>query len=281
MRTWLVGGATILTVILFASPADAVQISPLRETRVVAPGSVERFEVQITNDSSQTATYTGNVDAFRIDPVQGTPIFGEYSPALPWFTPGPNITLRPGELGTLWFSLSVPAGAPPASFYLALFASEKNVRTAARVGTLLFLRTEGETREALTLQSLIGTIDSGVKVRARVDNTGDIHVVPRGQITLAQPFTGFQQTIALNPDKHMILPGEFAAFSWQFAELPWYAYGRLRIQADLLYGYTNQTLVHSIVIWRLPPVWFLLLIASIIGISVVTLIMRKQSHAFS
>ena len=278
MRTWLLAGVMILVSFSFGHITNAVQISPLRETRVVAPGTFERFEITVTNDSSQTITYAGDVDAFRIDPEQGTPIFGEFSRALAWFTPGPDITLRPGESGTMWFSLSVPEGAPPESFYLGLFAAEKDLRASARVGTLLFLHTQGETREALTLQSVHARITKDVAVQTQLKNTGEIHVVPRGQVTLEHTFSSFSRTKDVNPDKHMILPEAYAIFDTKFEELPWYVFGRMRVRLDVLYGITNQTIVHTKTFWRLPPVWFMALIPCILVILIIYAVFRKRSH---
>ena len=271
---------TLVTASLFPFSAHAMQISPLRETRVVAPGSVERFEITVTNNGSHKVTFVGEVEAFQIDPQKGTPVFGGYSRALEWFTYGPDITLAPGESKKMWFSLSVPAGAAPESFYLGLFAAEHDVRAGAKLGTLLFLHIQGETRESLSLQSFVVETKNLFVVSAQRNNTGTAHVVPRGQLTLEHPLTGFQIVQSLNPDKHMNLPGEYAIFDWQFDQLPWYAYGRVRAQANILYGLTNQTIVHTVSVWRVPPLWFLLLIPSILGALTVILVKRKRWHAF-
>lgn len=265
--------------VFFPSQTRAVQISPLRETRVVAPGSLERFEISVTNDSDEVATFGPEVEAFQIDPVHGTPIFGGYSRALDWFTLGSDVTIAPGETKKLWFSLAVPEGAPAESFYLSLFATEQNVRAGTRVGTLLFLHIEGETRESLTLQSLDVRAQQSVLARAYIENTGEIHTVPRGQITLEHSFSNFSQTMGINPDKHMILPGSYAMFDAMFDDVPWYVFGRIRIRTDILYGLTNQTIVHTKTVWRLPPLWLVALIPSILVLVTVYFVFRKRSHA--
>lgn len=278
MRVSVLVAMAALLITCVPSSAKAVQISPLRETRVVAPGSIERFEVSVTNDSDTSATFAPDIEAFQIDPKKGTPIFGGYVRALDWFTLGSDITLAPGETKKLWFSLAVPVGATPESFYLSLFATEQDVRAGTRVGTLLFLHIEGETRESLTLQTLHIHSTQGVNVRAVIENTGEIHVVPRGQLQLKHSFLPFTYTQEINPDKHMILPGEYAVFDTVFDDLPWYVVGKMRVRLDVLYGLSNQTIVHTKTFWRLPSLWIIVPILSILVVLNLYLVFLRHPH---
>lgn len=269
----------VSSLLFFAPTVHAMQISPLRETRVVAPGSVERFEILVTNDSDHTAVYTGSVDAFRIDPVRGTPIFGQYVRALDWFTPGPEQVIAPGETKPLWFSLRVADSALPESFYLGLFAVEQQNGAQSRLGTLLFLHIEGETRESLSLQSLSANVSPEFLVTANILNTGDIHVVPQGELTVVYPITGRKYVTQINPDKHMILPGESAELSSLLPPLPWYSIGTVHVRADIVYGLSAQTIVHTMNVWRWPPLWFdLAAPTSILVVAVLIVYRKKQRH---
>ncbi len=257
--------ATALGSLFFVTAAHAVQINPLRQTMVVAPGSVERVEVQVTNDEDYSVLVHPVFDAFAVNETTGAATFGVVSEALQWIQPGESVTLDPGETAALWYTIVIPELVLPDSYYLGLFAEQSGDGVSSRIGSLLFLHVEGDVRESLALQQYdIDTRGHSLSLTMSLYNDGTIHTTPVGRVLLVHEWLQTKDEIPLNEGDAIILPEGVWKREMEFS-LPWYAFGKYRVRSDVSYGLTQQYFSHIESVWVWPAWWIIGLFLAILG----------------
>lgn len=240
--------------------AGALTIAPLRQTAVVDPGDATTIPVFVVNDSDEAVTVAPEIDGFDIDSASGTPRFGVADAAKSWVTPAhSDLTLAPGETGQMTFVVSIPKDAIPGAHYLALFArsapAEGQIGVASRVGMLLFLHVAGEVKEVGELRDFsAGTYwykSRPFQLFVDIGNTGNIHVVPSGTITLRN----WRDTVVAEQNINEVGDKILAGGRWQRAfnmTAPITSIGKIKARISIFYGATEQVMTDEIEFYYVP-----------------------------
>lgn len=252
---------------------NAMQISPLRQTVTVDPGSEQVVRLEVRNTEGVEKTIIPGVDAFVIDSNTGAALFGAKDDALSWIRVTPaSFTLKNGETGTFLFTINVPNQTAPGGHYLGLFAlsdpSQGSVGIGTRVGSLLFLTVGGEIREEVIVERFaptsVVTILPHASVGIQLKNAGNIHVEPKGHIVM-YTMTGEEDgRHGINGGLRKVLPRAY----WQEEsdmELTWKHIGRVTARLYLSYGTTNQQIVSTTVFWYVPWQALLIVLAGVVA----------------
>lgn len=271
---------------LYAVPAAAVSISPLRQTIVVAQDSAATVRVQVENDTNSERQYTPEIDAFIIDKETGAAQFGAEDEALQWIrTDRRSFSLEAGQTAEISFTIQVPEGIVPRSHYLGLFVKEEpgvgQIGVGARVGSLLFMHMDGEVVEDLT-REIFETkknvyAQSPVDVSLNLTNHGTIHVVPRGRIVVQNMWGHVVETYPINQDARKILPDGQWSELYVLEKLRWFDIGRIGLRAEMVYGLQQRQLLDITSFWYVPLPSVLVILVVIIGGGALWLFRKKRS----
>lgn len=252
--------------------------SPIYEF-TVSPGKVQPEIIKIKNVGSSTATYYPEVFDFKSDNKTSSPIIlkegeenGSYSLAK-WISISKEpITLEPGVSAARNFVITVPSDAEPGGHYgTILFSTSKpsvepsNISLANKVGSLILVRVAGDAKESAKITSFTTDKDTYeeavVKFTTTVENTGNVHVQPKGVIEVKNIFGGTVAGLDINQLSGNVLPGSSRIFESVWKD-PGFKFGYYTASVTLAYGNPSQTITSTTSFWIIP--WMTLLIALIV-----------------
>ncbi|MFA5095045.1 MAG: hypothetical protein WC447_00025 [Candidatus Paceibacterota bacterium] len=269
---------------------------------VVEPGKTEVFlnpgekmvkNISVTNRVDKAVRFKLTTEDFvgTNDPNQPVLLMGDTnSPySLKDFIV-PEITefsLEFGEKITIPVTISVPLNAEPRGYYGALIISndpdklendttketEGKTRIISRIGSLFLLKINGEGKEEGKVEDfkLIGPEKIFYSQRPEgfeiaYKNTGNVHLVPYGTITIKNIFGKVLNTLPV--DAYFVLPD-----SIRYREVKWtdgFSLGRYTANLSLNKGYGNQYENIDLAFWVLP--WKILLIGFVSLFLIIALI---------
>ncbi len=279
-----------LCLLLLPDLAYGLTISPLRQTITLDHGKKQEISVRLRNEETSEIMVTPMVEAFRLEERTGRPIFGVKDEAIQWVTSTwSNIRLRPGEEREAVFVIQAPANAEPGGHYLGLFLAGAplggGLSAGARVGSLLFLYVAGEVSEKLeTVQfsseanwNLYGPVRLTLKLR----NSGTIHVIPDGNVTIETRSGRIVAERGINQDRRKVLPGDDWVGEYVFDGLSPSDLGKLTVTARIEYGLGAQKIIERTDFWRLPIVTILILICVAAGAIAAVIARRSRQRGMT
>lgn len=218
----------LLTGIGLIRPVSAFEIQPAINDLAGDPGTRQQTVIRLRNDESEPVTYFVTVEKFVPSGEQGQQMFlgpNDTEGFPEWtFVDAPSVTLRPNESINFPVSIRIPAGAAPGVYTEAVFFSPapsgvdgNAVRTAPRIGALIFLTVNGNVTQRLSLQSFTVNRDVFEQLPAdfsiRLRNEGNGISVPEGEVRIKNAFGSTVATLPINPDAKRALPDSIRALS--------------------------------------------------------------------
>jgi len=183
-----------------AQTAQGVGISPLTFELTANPGDVIVNQLKVYNPNESTIGIKMEVEDFTVSGEQGhvkiEPAETETYSIARWVTMEPEaFVLGPREQRFITFTIKIPDNAEPGGHYGSILAGTSAVAgeefsgaaIAGRVGALVLLSVSGEVKEDLTVKEFhdTGYSEYGpIDFTMRFENTGTIHVKPKGYITI-------------------------------------------------------------------------------------------------
>ncbi|MDZ7744653.1 MAG: DUF916 domain-containing protein [Candidatus Saccharibacteria bacterium] len=153
------------------------------------------------------------------------------------------------------FTVSVPANAEPGGHFGSLVfktdptpleEGQAGASVGQEIGSLLLVRVAGDIREQLdvaSFESEFGFYDNGpVTLETRIENSGNVHVKPRGTITINDMLGNEVASVAL--DERNVLPDSIRKIdtAWEDSGL---RFGRYTANLSLVYGGDNAIVISS------------------------------------
>ncbi|HET8575305.1 MAG TPA: hypothetical protein VFM02_04015 [Candidatus Paceibacterota bacterium] len=249
-------------------------LSPAKLEIDIDPGSTATRTISITNRVNKDVNFSVSVEDFEgsEDPNQAVVLLGDktgpYSlkdfikPEISTFS------LKPGERITIPIAISIPQNAEPGGLYGSVLVQNvpdqtgNGAQTVSRLGALLFVRVAGAADEAGSLKNF--QIEGGKKVFTHgpfpfefiYQNTGNVHLIPYGVITIYNILGNPVKTIDVDP--YFALPDaiRYRKIVWDKGVL----LGRYKAVLQLNRGYgDNGGIVDTkeVVFWVLPWKWIL------------------------
>jgi len=273
----------------------ALTVSPVRIELTGDPGAVVKGELTLTNEQEGTRTFYSSFGNFEATGETGTPSFvpGEEGLAT-WIETASSITLGPGELKEVPYTIAIPQDADPGGHFAAIFWGTSppkaegggQVSIGAKVGVLILLRVSGEIEEgggvlefsAKDKQKFFSSLP--ITFIYRFQNSGSDRIKPEGEITIKNMIGGTSVVLPANKSEGNILPQSIRKFevSWNpkgietvekgsfFEELKRekanFAFGRYVAKLNLEYGTAKEEAQASFSFWVLP--WRILVVAILI-----------------
>jgi len=242
--------------------------SPLYEF-TIKPGNNAQDIIKIRNVSSAATTFYPEVLDFVAKDESGTPSFlkpgedsGTYSLAK-WITfTKEAVTLAPNKSEAFNFVVNVPADAEPGGHYAGILFSTQapkssgtGINVATKVGSLVLVRVAGDAQELASLKEFSTDKQSynqaDVRFTTRIENSGNVHVQPKGTITIRNLFGGQVAVLDVNSLSANVLPGSIRKFETNW-DSPGFKLGLYRATLSLNYGDPAKTLSSQVSFWILP-----------------------------
>ncbi|MDD2786401.1 MAG: hypothetical protein PHS79_05980 [Patescibacteria group bacterium] len=281
--------------------ANALTVSPVLVNQDIAPGTRANGKMLIINDGTQTQTYYVSVQSFVPIGEEGEQQYLDENivSGLPsWFRfAQTTYTVGPLETVEVPYSIAVPQNGEPGGHYATVFFSTNpneasqgtSINIAAKTGILYLINVSGNVKEMADIESfrvnqnIFSHLPAMMSLRIR--NTGSVHFIPVGTLTVRNIFGGIVARVPTNPKKSAVLPNSIRRLDtwWTKSEIietegffagvinEWrnFAIGRYTATVDVKYGSLNTSLPAQVatfwvIPWRLITIFFALAILLIV-----------------
>jgi hypothetical protein len=275
-----------------ANAAQGMQISPALVELNGSKDQTYSITVDIMNVTVSDMNYTTSVDDFTSADETGSPkiiqnsTLSDAQSIITWITKVPDFILKGQTDKKITVSLTIPSNAEPGGHYgvLRFSGAAPNMKTSgvglsASAGVLFLVRVDGNITEEANLDSFYAS-DNGkqhvlfengpVTFVTRIENIGNVHVKPVGNIEVRDMFGNLFQTLAVNEDKSNVLPKSIRRFDsttkngWMF--------GLYTASLTMGYGTKGQAITDKISFWVIP--YKLILIILVILLTIIFILSR-------
>lgn len=282
---------------------QALEIAPPVLSLSVNPGQTVTAKIILRDISNSPLIVTGQVNDFVAGDENGTPkILLNNSQPNPyslrgWLSELPDLTLKPRQIQNLPVTIHVPATAAPGGYYgIIRFTAtppdlkQTGVSLSTSLGSLVLLTVNGAVKENLSIAEF--SVSKGGKTGTvfqttpltfveRIQNNGNIHEEPTGQITITDMFGKKVANLNVNLEKRNVLPRSIRRF-----EAPLDSsvignkilFGRYTATLHLTYGSSKQTLNSQLTFWVIP---YTLIGFGIIGLIAAFLLLRFMVRRYN
>lgn len=245
----------------------------------IKPNSVQQDIIKIKNVGSSVKTYYPEVRDFKPLGETGAPNFlpagqdnGTYS-LEKWIKFSTEaVTLKPNESQAFNFNITVPANAEPGGHYGGILFSTKapnvvgtGVGINSEVGSLILVRVAGTAKESLGIKEFTtdktSYASADVNFSLRLENTGSVHLQPKGVVTIKNWFGGQIASLDVNQTGSNVLPGSIRKFDFNWKD-PGFKIGYYTATVLVSYGSPTQTVTAQVGFWILP--WKTILVLAVL-----------------
>lgn len=253
------------------------------------PGDKAQGFTKIINRSTVPLTFRVSVQDYVVMDTIGTPtilppntLSNKYSAAA-WIGITPEtFTLQPGATQIINYYIQVPADARPGGHYAAITyipvvgqgVKGSGSTVNSELGSLFYITINGPIHE----QALISKFFANpfqeygpVNVFTQLKNLGDLHIAPKGTITVTGVFFNQTQSLAT----HNIFPGAARDFQNTFGQS--LMVGRYKATLMASYGSNNNLpLMATMYFWVFPWRVALVIVLAIAALVLAGLYLRKK-----
>ncbi len=226
---------------------STLSISPAIVEAGLDPGGSTSAVVTLSNPSPNTAVVTSTVGPFVAEETPNADAASRFDSSS-WFRLEPaSFLLAPGERRQVQLIITAPPTAEPGGHYATVRFQSPNPTNGSQsgsalttnVGVLVLLTVRGDIRESIESVGRVSSphiiTDGGpTTFRVTLRNSGNVHVMPAGTLTVSRPRV-FSTEIALPPG--LLLPGTQRTYevSWDHG----YRIGEFNAQATVTAGVTR------------------------------------------
>lgn len=278
-----------------AQSGQALEIGPPVISLSGDPGETLTTLISLRDVSPSVLIVTSELNDFVANGEDGTPrvlLDGETTPYSfkEWVRPIPVLTLQPREIVSQEVVIDIPSNAAPGGYYgIIRFTGTPpelegtGVALNASLGSLIFLKVNGQANEALIIEDLsvssggvTGSIVEGtpITLSSRVKNTGNTFERPVGLITIKDLFGNVVATIPVNQEQRTILSDSTRKFDQQLDETvigDRYLFGGYTAELVVDYGSDGKQVKASTTFWVIP---YRMILGIVIGLIVAYFIFR-------
>lgn len=280
LRVWLLivagivlaVGAPVNQVVAQTTPkAKGLTLSPLRTETTIAPGTSQKAALRVSNTTDKPMVVGLNAEEFRVVNQDYDYAFSADAAAASWVSFAlKEVTIAPGKVRDITYSINVPLGSEPGGRYLSLFASAdglsdvNTVHSRQRVGSLVYLTVGGDVTRAGALLSLTSpwSVVGDAEWSATIRNSGTTHFRSIYSVTTQ---TLWGQSVASNQGSALIFPGSIRRIG-DTVPLP-VVPGLYKVVYRIGLGDTPRSERTSIIVFSPPSTW--ILVAGLLGLGLV------------
>lgn len=272
--------------LLLPGSASALTFSPPTFDFSANPGDTINDAVRVHNEGDAAVTLRVESVNFASKPGDETSGIPDFYPSAevrngrelaPWISfINKEITLQPGERGSVFYEIKVPSDAGPGSYFGAALItslspqSDQGVSVVGNTAVLILLKVNGDAVEEARLTSFTASPSFAASLpttfEARIENAGTVHLRPVGEVTIKDMFGKSVAVVHVNRLEYKsVLPGGARRFSadWFREELSedaslWerqsknFAFGPYTAELTMEYGQQGKTMTATARFWVFP-----------------------------
>lgn len=287
-KKFLILTAVFIAVASFAVPASlisaqsttggqALEIGPPVITLSGNPGETVETAISLRDVSSTDLYVTAQVNDFEANGEDGTPkVILDEEVTTPysfkeWLRPIAPMILEPREIKSLKLYIDIPTSASPGGYYgIVRFTGVppelegSGVSLNASLGSLIFLKVNGEAKEELSLEEFSASsggitswILEGTPIvfAQRIKNTGNTFEQPVGLVTVKDMFGKTIATIPVNEEQRLILSDSTRKFEQTLDSSilgDKILFGKYTAEFAMTYGTSATELKDTMSFWVIP-----------------------------
>ena len=279
-----------------AAAPSGLTVSPaFQQVTIQAGASDQPVSFKITNDRPVAQNLSFSVRDFNTLNESGGLFFVGTNPTdlqkkyglAKWFSlPTKNITLQSHQTITLNGQILNLPDLSAGGHYGALMISLGSDQPNGRVGfnpiasSLLFVTKPQGAIYQLSLSNVYfkhSLVSLPGSVTLRFQNTGNVHIVPRGSVYINGPNGRLVSKGIINQNSNIILPGTFRRYNVTLNKISGTsAIGTYKLHADFRFDGINQYRSYEKNVFHIPMAELILIILIIIGLVMVMLKMRRS-----
>lgn len=262
---------------------QGLEISPPLIDIKADPGQVIKTQLKVRNVTKDTLIVEAEYNDFVAGGEDGQPKIllkgDEQSPysIKDWLSTIPTATLAPRQQATFDVTISVPKDASPGGHYGVVRytgtpadTEGSAVALSASIGTLMLVNVSGDVQQSAKISELFSARDGKkrtmfeygpVGIVTKIENTGNVHIKPKGNIRVSNMFGKKVQDTQFNPNGGNVLPKSTRKFDQSVNKK--LMFGKYKIQADVTYGDDNKIISQTASFWVIPYKLILIVIALI------------------
>jgi hypothetical protein len=241
-----------------------ISISPLTFDLSANPGDTVTNELLIRNSGSGEVVVGAEAEDFVATGEEGevnlTTEKNTYSLASWIEVDGGKFVLNGGQQKRVKFVIRVPYNAEPGGHYASVFAHLSPTLEAAtsgsgvgqKIGSLVLLRVGGSAKEDARVASFDttkGTFEKGpVDFNIRVENTGSVHIKPKGIIAITDVFG--KKVADVTVEQKNVLPRAIRHMTAKWDNPP--VFGKYTASLLTYYGADNKQITSATTFWIIP-----------------------------
>lgn len=284
---------------------QALEIAPPVITLSGNPGETVKTEINLRNISGNNLLVKAQANDFVAAGEDGTPklLLDEEAENNPyslkdWVVPLGELLLVPRQIEALPATIKIPSDASPGGHYGVIrFTAtppeleDTGVALSASLGSLLLITVNGATTQSMKIEEFsvnrngkTGTLFESAPLNfvTRFNNTGNIHVLPAGQITVTDMFGKKIATVNVNLPPRNILPQSIRRFEQPLDKSVMgnkRLFGRYKATLNVTYGDSKQTVTQTIQFWVIPyRAVFLAIMLLVLGFFVLRFMIRRYNN---
>lgn len=281
---------------------QALEIAPPVVNLTANAGETKDITINLRDISGNALVVTSAINDFTAYGEDGTPKISldetEESPysIRSWIDPLAQLTLQPRQVKSLAVKVRVPSNAAPGGYYgvirftaTAPGMESSGVSLAASLGSLIFIRVNGDAKESMSFAEFYTADSNGkraglfesqpVTFVARIKNDGNVHEQPVGLITVKDMFGNAVANVNMNLERRNVLPSSIRKFSSDMDKTnvgDRFLFGYYTAELVTTYGTSNQTVTTKVGFWVIPWRLILTVLAAIIVLVIVIRFVIKR-----
>jgi hypothetical protein len=249
-------------------PSQGLSISPFILERQMDKGQTLKESIEVTNTTDRTLPIDISLNDFAAQGDNGQQTFiepgeGDQTYSLSkWITVSnnPKFVLKAGEKTQIDFSITAPQTAENGGHYGAVVFSFSGapvegsaVQVSQKIAAIILVKL-GKSKEEGVISNFAAAhplYEKGpIVFHTRFHNTGNVHVKPRGAITISNMFGKKVGTALVNQNGNNVIPNSERLFesTWQDK----FAFGRYTASVELVYGDSGQVINAQTSFWVIP-----------------------------
>lgn len=247
-------------------PATSIAISPPSYELSANPGDTITNSMRVDNLVDQAVEISVVPRNFTALGEEGQVNLTEedstYSLAK-WITISPaSASVGARESQTFEYTIKVPANAEPGGRFGSIVfkttakpvEGQTGVAVGQEIGSLVFLKIAGNVQEKSSIADFkaVNSINQykPVDFEVRVKNDGNVHLRPKGTVTITN---FFGKKIASIPiDSRNVLPDAVRKMDAQWKDGGRFLFGKYTATVSIVYGNDSQVMTASTTFWGLP-----------------------------
>ncbi len=275
-----------------SNAASTITAIPPRLILTGKPGQTITSELKVRNDSNAPQTYSVAVDDFIVLDQIGTPVPVASSVTSrwslkSWVTAPTTVPVDAKGTQIVRITIKIPGNALPGGHYAMITYMPNGEikpgelkRTASligqRVGSLIYVTVSGKITENANILKFTAPkfLEKGpVEFVSSVENLSDIHINPKGSITIYDPLKSKQTDLPIEV-------GNIFPESTREVPATWnqkWGWGRYRADLNLAYGTTGGTLSSTIYFWLFPIRLVIVSLIAIVSVLTTIILLSKRS----